>query len=101
MKFTSGLAAFALAATTLAAQPASAAPPVPPTQLAADWSAGQLTDGLVMGQYGADVGLSIDAGLAFEALSRTADADRVGTTHARGGESRSETDADPQPGARE
>ena len=44
MKLTSGLAAVALAATTLAAaQPASAATPVPPTQLAADWSAGQLT----------------------------------------------------------
>ena len=78
MKLISGLAAVALAATTLAAaQPASAATPVPPTQLAADWSAGQLTDGLVMGQYGADVGLSIDAGLAFDALGRTADADRV------------------------
>ncbi|MGF9754080.1 hypothetical protein AAII07_02665 [Microvirga sp. 0TCS3.31] len=77
MKLTSGLAAVALAATTLAAQPASAAAPVPPTQLAADWSAGQLADGLVMGQYGADVGLSVDAGLAFHALGRTADADRV------------------------
>jgi len=77
MKFTSGLAAFALAATTLAAQPASAATPVPPTQLAADWSAGQLADGLVMGQYGADVGLTVDAGLAFDALGRTADANRV------------------------
>ena len=77
MKFTSGLAAVALAAATLAAPSASAATPVPPTQLAADWSAGQLTDGLVMGQYGADVGLSIDAGLAFDALGRAADASRV------------------------
>lgn len=78
MKLTSGLAAVALAATTLAAaQPAGAATPVPPTQLAADWSAGQLADGLVMGQYGADVGLSVDAGLAFDALGRTADANRV------------------------
>jgi hypothetical protein len=80
MKLTSGLAAVTLAAvtlgtTTLAAQPAGAAASVPPTQLAGDWISSQLTNGVALGDFGADVGLTIDAGLAFEAMG---DATRAG-----------------------
>lgn len=77
MKLISGLAAVAVA-TTLLAQPASAATtPVPPSKLAGDWISTQLTDGIAVGEYGADVGLSIDAGLALDAIGRLADAQRV------------------------
>ena len=85
MKLISGLAAVALAATTLdaastvlASQPATAAEVVPPTQLASEWSTTQLTGGVALGDFGPEVGLSIDAGFAFDALGRTADADVVG-----------------------
>lgn len=77
MKRLSGLAAVVLAATTLAPTGAAAAP-VPPTQLVTDWIAGELTGGLAVGQFGADVGLSIDAGLALEATGRLEDARLVG-----------------------
>ncbi|PKH44321.1 hypothetical protein SAMN05192575_102373 [Nocardioides alpinus] len=77
MKFISGLAAVALAATTLA-QPASAATTTSPTGIAGDYIASQLTAGLAIGDYGADIGLSIDAGLALEAIGRTATAELVG-----------------------
>ena len=77
MKLISGLAAVALAATTLAAQSAQAAPPVPPVQLASDWISTQLTDGLAVGEYGPDTGLSIDAGLALDALGDSARAGAI------------------------
>ncbi|WP_322919711.1 prenyltransferase/squalene oxidase repeat-containing protein [Nocardioides renjunii] len=76
MKLTSGLAVVALAAATLAPSAAAAAP-VPPTQLVTDWIGTQLTDGVALGSFGADVGLSIDAGLALDATGRSADAARV------------------------
>lgn len=76
MKLISGLAAVAVAASTLVAAPAGAATP---SQLAKDWAASELTGGLVIGQYGsADVGLTIDAGFAFDAMGRTAEAQLVG-----------------------
>jgi hypothetical protein len=81
MKLTSGLAAVTLTAglvaATLAVQPAAAATPAPPTRLAGDWIATQLTDGIAVGDF-ADIGLTIDAGLAFEAMGDTARADLVG-----------------------
>jgi hypothetical protein len=81
MKLTSGLAAVALAAglvaPTLAVQPAAAATPAPPTRLAGDWIATQLTDGIAVGDF-ADIGLTIDAGLAFEAMDDAARADLIG-----------------------
>lgn len=79
MKLTSGLAAVTLAslvATTLAAQPASAAT-VPPTQLAGSWISTQLTDGIAVGDF-ADIGLTIDAGLALESMGDTARAEFIG-----------------------
>jgi len=79
MKLTPGLAAVTLAslvATTLAAQPASAAT-VPPTQLAGDWISTQLTDGIAVGDF-ADIGLTIDAGLALESMGDTARAELIG-----------------------
>jgi hypothetical protein len=84
MKLISGLAAVALATTALA-QPASAATtPVSPSRIAGDWIATQLTDGLAVGDYGIDAGLSIDAGLAFDAIGDTARAgsvaDSIGAT---------------------
>ncbi|WP_210438331.1 prenyltransferase/squalene oxidase repeat-containing protein [Nocardioides xinjiangensis] len=75
MKLLSGLAAIAVAATTLVAAPAGAAP-MTPTRLAGDWIASQLTDGIAVGDF-ADIGLSIDAGLAFEAIGDTAGAELV------------------------
>lgn len=83
MKLISGLAAVMLAATTLA-QPAGAATPTSPTQIAGDWIAGQLTAGLAVGDYGPDLGLSIDAGLALQAIGRTEDAGLVGDAIAPG-----------------
>lgn len=79
MKLISGLAAVALATTTLAplATPAAATTPVEAAAFAGDWIAGELTDGVVIGDYGPDAGSGIDAGLAFDALGRTADASRV------------------------
>ncbi|CUR55939.1 exported hypothetical protein [metagenome] len=77
MKILSGLAAVALATTTFVPSAASGAP-VPPTQVAGDWIAAELTDGLAVGQYGADVGLSIDAGLALDATGRADTAAAIG-----------------------
>ena len=77
MKLIAGLAAVALAATTLAT-PAGAAAPAQPTATVADWITGQLEGGLALGDWGADVGLSIDAGLALEAIGRTDSARTVG-----------------------
>jgi hypothetical protein len=80
MKLTPGLAATLTAATlttaTLAALPANAAGPASPTQLAGDWISTQLTDGLAFGDFGADIGLTIDAGLALDAIG---DSGRAGT----------------------
>lgn len=81
MKLIAGVAASALAATTMTittlTMPAAAAAADPrPVQIAGDWIAGQLTNGVAVGDF-PDIGLSIDAGLAFEALGRSADAARV------------------------
>lgn len=82
MKLSLGLAAVALATTTFSATtlaaPANAVDPVQPTRLAADWIVSQLTGGVAVGDYGADVGLTIDAGLALAAIDRTADAEVIG-----------------------
>lgn len=74
----------ALAVGVTSVTPAVAAEPAPD---AAAWLAGQLKDGLLTytyeynGQQGTstDVGLSIDAGLAFAELGRTADLAKVST----------------------
>lgn len=77
MKLFAGLAAVALA-TTAFAQPAGAVTgPTQPATIAGDWIAAQLTDGIAFGDYGADVGLSIDAGLALDSLGRPTDAGGV------------------------
>ena len=73
MKLISGLAAVVLAATTLA-QPAVAATPAQAADAAGEWSAAELVDGVVIGDYGPDAGSGIDAGLSFDALGRDADA---------------------------
>lgn len=79
MKLISGLAAVALAATTLAplTAPAAAATPAEAADFAGDWIAGELVDGVVIGDYGPDAGSGIDAALALEALGRDADAEEV------------------------
>lgn len=62
-------AASALALTTLG-QPALGAAAAPTDTgaltLAGSWLRGELTDGLMVGQYGPDYGLSIDAGLGLD-----------------------------------
>jgi hypothetical protein len=71
------LATSALAFTTLG-QPAVAAAPAAATDdgaitIAGSWLKGELTDGLVVGEFGPDYGLSIDAGLGLDqAGDRTA-----------------------------
>ncbi len=70
------VAALAVAATTLSAQPAAAAT-VPPTQLAGSWISTQLTDGIAVGDF-PDIGLTIDAGLALESMGDTARAAFIG-----------------------
>lgn len=77
MKLFSGSVAIAIAATALAA-PANAATPAPPTKIAGDWIVGELTDGLAIGDYGADIGLTVDAGLALDAIGHSADAGAIG-----------------------
>ncbi len=72
-----GLAALPSAAYAVEADPAPAA-------AGAAWLAGELTDGVLVGDYGNDVGLTIDAALALEAVGgRDADlqaiADAVAT----------------------
>lgn len=78
MKLLSGLAAVALAATTLTLPSSASAATTDPTQRADDWIAAELTDGLAVGQYGADVGLSVDAGLALDATGRADTAAAIG-----------------------
>ena len=57
---------------------AATAVPAPAAARAGDWiAASQLTDGIAIGDYGADVGLSIDAGLALDAIGVQQDAERV------------------------
>ncbi len=77
MKLISGLAAVALATTVLAAPATAATTPASPTRIAGDWIATQLTGGLAVGDYGPDAGLSIDAGLAFDAIGDTGRAESV------------------------
>ena len=80
MKLISGLATVALAslvATTLAAQPASAAT-VPPTQLAGSWISTQLTDGIAVGDFAPTSG-SPSSG----ARTRVDRAHRPGRAHRR------------------
>lgn len=80
MKLTSGLAAAAIVASVLAPSSVSAAVAPDSTVapgLAADWITTQLTDGIAEGDFGADVGLSIDAGLALDAFGRDAGAAAV------------------------
>ncbi|MDR7255383.1 hypothetical protein J2X46_004385 [Nocardioides sp. BE266] len=85
MKLLSGLAAVALAATTLT-QPAYAAPlPTSPTadravQAGATWLSGQLTNGLVFNdQFGGfnDYGLSADFAFALKAVGKDATASSI------------------------
>lgn len=67
------LSTAALAAGLLVAPSATAAPmaaPLPDTddtasQIAADWLAGELTNGLMVGSFGPDFGLTLDTGLAL------------------------------------
>ena len=56
-----GLTAVAPAATAATTDPA-------PSRSAATWLSGQLTSGLLVGEYGSDVGLTIDAALALDAV---------------------------------
>ncbi|GAA5123302.1 hypothetical protein GCM10023339_42960 [Alloalcanivorax gelatiniphagus] len=77
MKLISGLAAVAIAATTLAAPPAGAAAPTDPAGVravsaGATWLEAQLTDGIVRGEYDGfvydDFGLSADIAFALDAV---------------------------------
>lgn len=64
------------AAGVLVAPPATAAPSAPgltgtddtASQIAADWLAGELTNGLMVGKFGPDFGLTIDTGLALSSV---------------------------------
>ncbi|HSU02157.1 MAG TPA: hypothetical protein VLK03_06370, partial [Nocardioides sp.] len=77
-----GLAATALGAGVLAAPPASADPTPAlqaakaaartdstPSTIAAQWIAGELTNGLVVGEFGPDFGLTIDTGMALSTVA--------------------------------
>lgn len=72
------LSTTALAAGVLVAPSATAAPvsaPVPGTddaasRIAADWLAGELTDGLMVGKFGPDFGLTLDAGFSLSSAGR-------------------------------
>lgn len=78
MKLTSGLAVAAVVTAVLVPSSAVAAPAEPqPSRLAADWISTQLTGGVASGDFGPDAGLSIDAGLALDALGRDAAAASV------------------------
>jgi hypothetical protein len=77
MKLISGLAAVALAATTLA-QPAAAATPAQAAHSAGDWIAGEVAVGLAAGDFTYYPGQLIDAGLALAATDHRADAEDVG-----------------------
>jgi len=77
------LSTVALGAGVLAAPPASADPSpalraaraaVPgtdstPSTIAAQWIAGELTNGLLVGKFGADLGLTIDTGMALSTVA--------------------------------
>lgn len=68
------------AAAVLVAPPATAAPSAPgltgtdetASQIAADWLADELTDGLMVGKFGPDFGLTIDTGLALSSAGNGA-----------------------------
>lgn len=76
------LSAAALGAGVLAAPQASAEPSSSlraakaavdtdstPSEIAADWIAGELKNGLIVGEFGADLGLTIDTGMALSTVS--------------------------------
>ncbi len=70
---TAALSAGVLVAPTASAAP-TAAPSLPrtdstPSQIAAGWLAGQLTDGLMTSKLGTDFGLTIDTGLALSTVA--------------------------------
>lgn len=75
------LACLTLSVTTLATAPAVATPDPGPVGDGADWLTAQLTGGLIHNdQYGFDdYGLSVDTGLALQAVGRDATADQVAT----------------------
>lgn len=69
------LAAAALSTSALVAPASAASTSAPltrtddtPSRIAAAWLAGELKDGLLVGEFGADYGLSIDAGLALSTV---------------------------------
>lgn len=74
------LSTAALTAGVLAAQPAAATPAVPrltgtddtASQIAADWLADELTGGLMVGKFGPDFGLTLDAGFALSSVGNGA-----------------------------
>ena len=77
------LSTVALGAGVLAAPPASADPSPAlraakaaapatdstPSTIAAQWIAGELTNGLLVGKFGADLGLTIDTGMALSTVA--------------------------------
>lgn len=74
------MAVSALSVSTLGAlgSPASAHPAGDrATNASATWLTGQLQGGLLIGSFGPEIGPSIDAGLAFDAVGRPADAATV------------------------
>lgn len=75
------LSGAALAAGVLTAPPASAAPAAAPSPagtddtastIAASWLAGELKDGLMVGKFGPDYGLTLDAGFSLSAAGNGA-----------------------------
>ncbi len=74
------LSTAALAAGLLVAPPANAAPAAPTlprtddtaAQIAADWLADELTNGLMVGKFGPDLGLTLDTGFALSAAGNGA-----------------------------
>ena len=81
--FVAALSTVALGAGVLAAPPASADPTPAlrearaaapatdstPSTIAAEWIAGELTNGLIVGKFGPDFGLTIDTGLALSTVA--------------------------------
>jgi hypothetical protein len=81
-RFVVALSTAALGAGVLAAPPASAEPSPAlraataaattdstPSTIAAEWLAGELTNGLVVGKFGPDFGLTIDTGMALSTVA--------------------------------